>query len=170
MTAIYPLAFRWSGEAMEPINPKLADKQYVVGEIYRLEPREDRSEASHSHYFAALNEAHKNLPEYLAEQFPTVDHLRKWALIKAGHCDQRSVVVASRAEALRLVAFMKPIDQYAVVVAVNATVTVYTAKSQSMRAMGKQVFEDSKTAVLEIAAQMVGTSTETLQQNAGKAA
>lgn len=170
MTTIAPLAFRWDGDAMLPLNPRIADKQYVVGEVYRLEPREERSGASHSHYFAALNEAHANLPEYLAEQFPTVDHLRRWALIKAGFCDQRSVVAASKAEALKIAAFMKPMDPFAVVTAVNAVVTVFTAKSQSMKAMGKDAFEDSKTAVLEIAAQMVGASVTTLKQNAGRAA
>ena len=57
MTTVYPVNFRWDGEAMVPLNPRLADRYYVVGETYRLEPREERSPNSHNHYFAAVHEA-----------------------------------------------------------------------------------------------------------------
>ena len=167
---IYPVAFRWDGEAMLPLHPRIADKQYVVGEIYRLEPREERSQASHNFYFASIAEAHANLNDDLAERFPTPDALRKFALIRAGFRDERSIVAASKAEALRLAAFIKPMDAYAVVTVKDAVVVVYTAKSQSIKAMGKEDFEKSKAAVLDIVAQMIGTTAPTLQKNAGRAA
>ena len=167
---IPPLIFDWDGEAMLPANGRLADKYYVVGERYRLIPHEDRSARSHRHYFACINEAHKNLPEYLAERFATPDHLRKFALIRAGYRDERSVVAASKAEAQRMAAFIKPMDEYAVVMAQESVVTVYTAKSQSTRAMGKQVFQESKERVLDVISAMIGTSTDELRQNADKAA
>jgi len=170
MTDPIPMIFDWDGEAMIPRRPRLADKHYVVGESYRLAPVEERSMRSHRYYFASLNEAWKNLPEALAERFPTSEHLRKYALIKAGHYDQRSVVAASKAEAQRVAAFIRPMDEYAIVGVSDATVTAYTAKSQSMRAMGKQTFRESADAVLEIVSAMIGTSRETLQQNAEKAA
>jgi len=171
MTApIFPQMFRWDGDAMIPLNPRIADKQYVVGETYRLEPREDRSQASHNHYFASVAEAHANLPHDLAERFPTPDHLRAFALIKAGYCDARSIVAASKAEAQRLAAFIKPMDDFAIVTVSEAVVTVYTAKSQSYRAMGKEDFQRSKDAVLAIVAQMIGSTPAALQSNAGQAA
>lgn len=170
MSAIYPVTFRWDGDAMVPLNPRLADKQYVVGETYRLEPREDRSQASHNAYFASIAEAHANLPEDVAERLPTPEHLRKYALIKAGFRDERSIVAASKAEAQRLAAFIKPMDDFAIVTVSEAVVTVYTAKSQSYRAMGKTDFQRSKDAVLAVVAQMIGTSVPTLQREAGKAA
>ena len=170
MTPIYPVAFRWDGEAMLPLHPRIADKQYVVGEIYRLEPREERSAASHAHYFASITEAHSNLPDDSAERFPTPDALRKFALIRAGFRDERSIVASSKAEALRLAAFIKPMDEFAVVTVKDAVVIVYTAKSQSMKAMGKADFEASKKAVLDIVAQMIGSNADTLQRNAGRAA
>lgn len=170
MTDPIPLMFDWDGESFVPQRPKLADKYYVVGESYRLAPYEERSMRSHRYYFASVNEAWENLPEDLAERFPTSEHLRKFALIKAGFRDERSFVAASKAEAVRLAAFIDPIDDYAWVVVREATVTVYTAKSQSTRAMGKKAFGESKERVLDIVSAMIGTSKEALRQNADKAA
>lgn len=170
MTDIAPMLFDWDGEAMVPRHPKLADKHYVVGESYRLAPYEDRSMRSHRYYFASLNEAWKNLPEDLAERFATPEHLRKYALIKAGFHDSRSIAASSKAEALRIASFVRPVDEYAVVTVSEALVTIYTAKSQSVRAMGKKNFRASADAVLDIVSAMIGTSTETLRRNADRAA
>jgi hypothetical protein len=160
------LPFRWSGEVMTPLHPRRADAAFVIGEVYTLAEVQGRSAASHNHYFAALNDAWLNLPEDKAERFPTADHLRKWALIRAGYRDERSIVCASKAEAQRVAAFLKPMDDYAVVVVSEAVVTVYTAKSQSVKAMGKQDFQASKDAVLTVLAEMIGVEPAQL----GKAA
>lgn len=162
--AIPPVLFMWDGEAMRPANPKLADRHFVIGEAYPLIVNEERSTNSHSHYFAALNEAWKNLPEAEAERWPTVEHLRKYALIRAGFRDERSIVCASKAEAQRMAAFVKPMDEYAIVATSEAVVRVYTAKSQSMRAMGKADFQASKDAVLTIVSQLIGVTPEALGQ------
>lgn len=153
------LPFRWDGEAMIPARnfAKRCDAEFTVGLTYNLEPVEERSAASHRHYFAAINEAWQNLPENQVERFPTSEHLRKWCLIRAQFAEQRQIVASSKAEALRLAAFVKPIDSYAVVTVREAVVTVWTAESQSQRAMGKERFQASKTAVLELLALMIGT-------------
>ncbi len=169
-TTIYPLAFSWNGEFMVPLQPRLADRYYVVGETYRLEPREDRSKRSHDHYFASIQEAWQNLPEHDAERFATADHLRKWALIKAGYRDERSVVCASKAEALRIAAFVRPMDDFAVVTVSNNVVIVYTAKSQSLRAQGKKDFQKIKDRVLDMVSAMIGVGADDLKKNVGKAA
>jgi hypothetical protein len=165
-----PMRMLWDGEAFIPKVPALADRHYVVGETYSLVPHEDRSAASHNHYFASVTEAHNNLPEHLAERFPTPEHLRKFALIKAGYRDERSIVCASKAEALRVKAFVEPIDDYALVIADGALVTVFTAKSQKLRAMGKKAFAESKDAVLRVISEMIGTDAGTLQANTARAA
>ena len=165
-----PLTFTWDGEAMVPKSPRMADKLYVVGEEYRLAPHEERSINAHNHYFACLTESWRNLPEDLAMRFQSVEHLRKWALVKAGYRDERSIACSSKAEALRLGAFIRPMDDFAVVVVNEATVTVMTAKSQSMRAMGRAEFTDSKQKVLDVVASMIGVSSKTLAENSGRAA
>lgn len=146
-----PMLFRWDGEAMvaEPRFRKLADAAYTVGEVYRLEVQEQRSLVSHNHYFATLNDIWLSLPEEYGDRIPSAEHMRKFALIRTGYRDERSIVCASKAEAARVAAFLKPMDDFALVVVNEATVTVYTAKSQSHKAMGGKVFQQSKEAVLQ---------------------
>lgn len=163
-----PVPFQWDGEVMRPAKGfvALCDKTFVIGEVYTLvEADPTRSMASHRHYFAAVYDAWLNLPEQDAERFPTVEHLRKYALIKAGFCDTREIVCASKAEAVRLGAFVKPMDPYALVTAKDACVRVYTAKSQNTRAMGRKVFQESKDAVLEVLAGMIEVSKDQLLFN-----
>lgn len=163
-----PLPFQWDGEAMRirPSFQKRADELFCVGETYTLEVLEERSAASHRHYFAAVNEAWANLPEHLSEQYPTAEHLRKGALIRAGYRDERSIVCASRAEALRVAGFIKPLDSYALVTVTEAVVRVFTAQSQSQKAMGKDLFLKSKADVLETLADMIGVQTAALHEHA----
>ena len=149
---------------------RLADSVLVVGRVYPLLIREERSSASHNHYFAAITEAWRNLPEPLLERFQSSEHLRKYALIKAGYAEERSIVCASKAEAQRLAGFIRPMDDFAVVMARDCVVTVWTAKSQSYRAMGRADFERSKQAVLDYAASLIGSTPAALAANAGAAA
>ena len=168
-----PIVCAWDGEHLTPVGQtwaRRADAQWVVGERYYVEIRQERSQASHRAYFASINEAFQNLPEDVAERFPSPDALRKYALIKAGYCNSDSIVAGSKAEAQRLAAFVRPREQFAVVTVKDAVVTVYTAHSQSVRAMGKAYFEKSKAAVLDIVAQMIGTTAPALERNAGAAA
>lgn len=62
------------------------------------------------------------------------------------------MVASSKAEALRLAAFIKPMDGYVEVSVRESVVIVFTAESQSMKSMGKERFQASKTAVLELLA------------------
>lgn len=167
-----PIIYTWNGEAMEPL-PRfhnLVNAEFVVGERYRLSEDNERSRATHNHFFAAVQDAWETLPEHMAERFATSKHLRKWALIKCGYRDERSIVCASKAEAQRLAAFIKPMDEFAVVVVTEAMVTVCTAKSQSRKAMGGKDFQDSKQAVLDYLDGLIGTERGALAKNAGQAA
>ena len=168
MSTIHP--FRWDGEAMIPRSPKRADEQFVVGEVYRMEVREERSINSHSHYFAAVHDVWLNLHEEEAERFATAEHLRKYALIRTGWHQERQIVCASKAEAQRVASFVRPMDEYAIVTATEAVVTVFTAKSQSYRAMGKKDFQTSKQDVLDLLASMIGVEPQQLSAEAGQAA
>lgn len=168
-----PVLCRWEGDGFTPANAyhaKRADQMFVVGELYAMAEHADRSGDSHRHYFVSLKEGWLNLPQHLQERFPSPEHLRKWALIKAGFFDSRSLVCASKAEAQRVAAFMRPVDEFAVVTVDGATVTQFTAKSQSFRAMGKSAFQESKSKVLDVVADLVDVSRAELERNAGKAA
>lgn len=166
MERIAPLPMLWTGEAFEPLQRfrKLADQAWIVGEVYRVEALEERSMNSHRHYFASINEAWRNLSDDASERFRTAEHLRKWALIKAGYRDERSIVAGSKAEAQRIAAFIRPMDDYAVVIVRDAVVLVLTAKSQSIRSMGAKDFQKSKQDVLDILSEMLGVESGDLQR------
>lgn len=172
MTDIAPMEFMWDAgaEVMVPRRKAMASRVYVDQEWYRLAPHEERSTNSHNFFFAALHEAYQNLPEAVSDRFVNSDHFRKDCLIEAGFYDERSFVCTSKAEAARLAAFLKPINEYARIVVHGVVVIERTAKSQSYKAMGREEFGRSKTAVLEIAAALIGATVETLKQNVGKAA
>lgn len=159
------MPFRWEGDSFVPLKPKLADQHFVVGEVYPLEVREDRSINSHRHYFASVNQAWLNLPEAIGEKFATADHLRKYALIQTGYHDARSIVCASPEEAAKVATFIKPMDEFAVIFTDGPLVNVLTAKSQSVRSMDKRTFQKSKDDVLTYIASMIGTTAGELQRN-----
>lgn len=167
-----PLTFTWDGEAMYPLPrlAKIADERFVIGERYTLDEVHERSSASHRQYFAAIRESWLNLPEHIADRFATPEHLRKWCLVKCGYHDERSIVCSSKAEAQRLAAFIRPMDDFAVVAVSEAVVSAYTAKSQSYRAMGKKEFQASKQAVLDYLDSLLGVDPGETQRNAGQAA
>ncbi len=168
-----PVVFQWTGDAMIPRDRRFAfqcDKMFVVGENYTLIQHEDRSSISHRHYFASITEAWRSLPEQMGDRFPSPEHLRKFALVKAGYRDERTHVAATKAEALRLAAFVKPIDDFAIVTTTGMTVTVWTAKSQSVKAMGKTEFQASKEAVLNVLADLLGVDVKTLAERGTEAA
>jgi hypothetical protein len=153
-----PLPCTWNGEAFEVARGfrRNADQTLVIGEKYIVEIVEERSAKSHKQYFAAINDLWHSLPESAAEQFPTPEHLRKFALIKCGYANHRQFVASSKAEALRIAAFVRPTDEYAVVSVDGNIVNQWTAQSQNMRAMGKQAFQASKEAVLDYIGALLG--------------
>lgn len=148
----------------------IAARYYQPGKTYALVEHEERSIASHRHYFAALTEAFAQLPERWASVLPTMEHLRKYALIKAGFFDAETHVCKSKAEAERAAALLRRIDDFSIVEVNGKTVARYTAKSQSTRAMGNKRFQESKSKVLEVVAAMAGVTVDELQANAGRSA
>lgn len=162
----YPTAFTFRDGVMTPKTPALAKSRFDEGGDYLLVDVEDRSVKSHNHEFAWLNEAFKNLPERLAPDFPSPEHLRKRALIDAGYYRETIVDAGSNAAALRVAAFMRADDEFAVAVVNGPYAIKRVAKSQSRRAMLKEEFQASKTAVLEIVAGLIGVTPEALTREA----
>lgn len=147
-----PMVYRWDGCAMQviPRFAKEADKRFVCGQTYVMEEIQERSAASHRHFFASVRQAWMNLPERLVLDFPSAEHLRKFALVRAGFYDRRSIATKSPSEAAKIAAFIRPMDEFAVVTVDGSIINVFTAKSQNYREMSKQEFAASKDAVLRI--------------------
>jgi hypothetical protein len=165
MMAAPPIIFEWRVGAMLPVRgfERVAASAFVDGRRYRLAEVEDRSEVSHRHEFAWLREAWQSLPDALRRDYPSSEHLRKRALIETGHCTMQDYVCGSRAEAARWAANLRrELDEYALVVVSESAVRVFRAKSQAMKAMGKDEFQQSKTDVLEWVAGLLQVEPETL--------
>lgn len=171
MTGPAPIPFVWR-EAEGGFFPlsghrKRASDAYGDGEVVNLAPYEPRSKKSHDHFFAVLSEAWANLPEHLAKHFPTDDSLRHYALCKAGFCDVETFVASSKAEAPRFAAFLQAGARPGVQVTIDgARIIRLTPHSQSQAAMGNARFKESKDAVLEIVADMIGVSQDELSRAA----
>lgn len=160
-----PLLFTWDGEAMWPRAAfrKEADRQFVVGETYRLGEIADRSDASHAHQFAFINEAWKNLPERLAADFPTANHLRKRALIETGFFHETILDVGTPEAAVKVATTLRAKDEFAWIVVRGGVVVMREAKTQKRTAMDKAEFQASKDAILEWVSQLIGVEPGALQ-------
>lgn len=163
---------QWSGEAFVPAarHFKRCDAELVIGEKYFVEPIAPRSAKSHNHYFANLSDMWGSIPENQADRFPSVEHLRKHALVMTGWRDERTFVTESKAAALRLASFVKPMNEHAVVTVRENVVRVWTAQSQSRKAMGKIDFAKSKEDVLSFVATIIGVVPETVQTETRRSA
>lgn len=169
--SVPPLKFIWQGDGFTPAGKYWAgqaDKHFVIGESYRLVPVEDRNMEFHKAYFATINEAWQNLPDDKAKLHPSAEALRKHALIAVGYCTQKVFTCSSPGEARRMAAFVDGIDEFSIVSRQINVVVLYRAASQTVRAMGKKVFDDSAHKVLAWIAAELGVSLEQLKENTGK--
>jgi hypothetical protein len=168
--APWPCYYRWDGDVMVPMArfKHRCDDQFIIDQVYRLVQEEERSAATHRHFFACLSEGWKNLSDDLAARFPTPESLRHWCLIKSGYADENSIVFDTAKDAKTVAAFIGRMDEYAVVMVSGNVVRRYTAQSQSVRAMDKKTFQESKQAVLELVASMIGVTAAALASEVKK--
>ena len=166
-----PIKCVWRDGVLVPDGDRVArycEEQFGEGEVIILERHEERSDATHRHYFACLKEAFDNLPEG-DNRFPTVEALRHWALIRAGYCTENSIVCDTNDQAQLVASFMGNSEGTIIVVRGNV-VKKYTAKSQSVKAMNKDEFQRSKVDVLDTIAELIAVKRKRLEDNAGRAA
>ena len=160
----------WDGKVFRP-SPSFrayCDREFVIGETYPMAPVEERSSASHNHYFAALQEGWRNLSEENAKHFPTAEHLRHWALVQTGYFHEAYYTLASEDYARKLALDLRKRDPYAIITLSGRLVRIFTAESQSTASMKKERFQKSKDDVLDLIAAMARTSRVQLMKHAGR--
>jgi hypothetical protein len=166
MTTV-PLQYFGDGQFQAmPGHAKRMDKALVIGEVLQWEQINSRSVESHKHYFAVIADAWANLPELWATALSSPEHLRKHCLIMAGYCTTIQIVCATNSDAVKACAQFKAMDTYCVCSINDRVATVSTAISQSVKAMGGKVFQQSKERVLQIISEIIGADATEL----GKAA
>lgn len=148
---------------MVPLHVKRSERFFKEGQRYSLVQFHDRDKASHDQEFVFVREAWASLPENLAERFQSPDALRKWALIRAGFSYSSTVVCDTEADAERFAAFLRPMDELAVIIVRGVTVTRFVAMSQSKHSMGAKEFYRSKEAIIEVIARMLEVSPQELK-------
>jgi hypothetical protein len=158
-----PILYAWTGECWEPLKyfREIARQRYVDGQISRLEQVQERSMNSHRHYFACIANAWANVPERDVGRWPTSDHLRRWALTFTRFRETRTYEAASLAEARRYAAhrLQEPDTRVEIL---GRTVLVHKPMSQSLANMSKREFGESKQAVLDVLAELIGVSPDEL--------
>lgn len=162
--------FVWDGDAMIPLPrfKRLCDQLYAVHEEYPLVVLENRSQASHNHYFAALAEAHANLAEEYARKYPTPEHMRSSALVEEGYCTETDHVLDTPKDAKAFAIMLRRAAPYSIIKISGSVVKEFQPVSQSRAAMKKQPFEDSKAAVLARVAAWSRTTPAQLNREADR--
>ena len=162
----------WTGASFVPMGKDMTYCQhwFGAGEVFVIDPEQERDMNSHRHYFAQLKEAWKTLPEKLEKKYPTENIFRKKLLIETGYCHESETVCDSARDAATIAAFMATLDPAAVITVHGNVIKKYVAESQSVPAMGKERFQKSKWAVLELAASLIEVTPKQLEKNAGKSA
>jgi hypothetical protein len=168
MSRPFAFKFMWDGESLTPSPQTIAHckSELGAGEIITLERNEERSEASHGHYFACLHTAWLNLPDYLGTEYPTEHHLRIKALIRTGYSHERDIVCDTGRDAAIIAGIVAEANPYAIIDVRGNVVKVWTAKSQSRKSMGNKEFQESKDKVLAFVANLVNISPQQLKENA----
>lgn len=137
---------------------KHCDEMFVVGEKYYVTPEMPRDMRSHRHFMAQVKTDWENLPEDIAEQFASPEHLRKWALCKTGFCTETRQVFTRDRDAVLAAAFAAASSEYAIVSVNGNIVTTWKPESQRVNSMGAERFKQSKRAVLDYLASLIGVT------------
>ncbi|MGR3479966.1 hypothetical protein [Salipiger marinus] len=147
-----------------------------AGEVVFVDLDPERSAKSHKHAFAFVRTAWLNLPDQLkdAPYAGSPDHLRKHALIATGfrNVEMMPCDTAARAEcaAQMMGRIARNLDGYAVTVVDGRVAYCLTAESQSLKAMGGRRFQDSKQAILDWLADLLGVAPDDLARMGRKEA
>jgi len=162
-----PIQVMWQDGVFVPSDRQMdyCRKEFGEGEVITFERNEERSAATHRHQFAWLREAWLNLPEDIAKHHASPEALRKWALIETGFYHEELSVWDSEKDAITAASFMRRFDQYSVVNVKGNVVQRLTAMSQSTRAMGKDKFQASKQAILELISGLLEVAPEQLRES-----
>lgn len=167
---IKPTVFTWSGNEMVPMPrfKRQCDEQFLVGQEYVLTVVAARSRALHNFYFAAIAEGWNNLPETIADNFPTAEHLRAYALVATDQCTLATYECVDDKTARRLAINLRADAPFSGIKLRGEVVEVRRPISQSAKAMGKDEFEESCRKVLEFIATLTGVSLTDLRKEGAR--
>jgi hypothetical protein len=133
-------------------------------ELAEMLREKQRTQASHNHQFAEIHDLWGNLPisHASAPYAASAEAFRKHGLIATGHCDVDTISFESQDAAKKAAPFIAKLARkahgYALTVVRGPLVVCSTPHSQSYKAMGKEVFEQSKRDVLNWGHEILGVT------------
>lgn len=145
-----------------------------VGKVYPFDIANMESEKSRDHFFASIKEIWATLPDHIMRAYPSPDHLRKQCLIRTGYCTMQVFKCDTENDALKAVQFIKSIDKF-VACSIEKKVdglgeiyvlTALHAETQKRNSMGGKRFQESKQAVLDYLAEMLGCTADEIRRAA----
>ena len=161
----------FNGSTLEPDGnyaaAQLHDK-LGAGEVVAVDLNPERSRKTHNHQFGFVRQAWLNLPEEHkdAPWAANEDHLRHHALIACGFCHTDMIALGAEDRATRLAEFLRNGDEregrYSIVTTKGPVAYRITAESQKLKNMGRYRFQESKQAILEWLADLIGVKPEEL--------
>jgi hypothetical protein len=163
MSAVLPLRYDGSGR-FTCLRPGSITVE--PGTVAGWQMAEHRSSKSHAHLFAVITDVWGSLPEGYADEWASPDALRKWALVKIGHCTTTKIACASNQEAINLVVAVRSLDAYAVVTLDGKIVTISQAKSIAGNKVKRAEFQQIKERVFDVLSELIGTDAATLAKEA----
>jgi hypothetical protein len=113
-------------------------------------------------FFACIREAHGTLNERDKQRFPNSEHLRKEALIAAGHCD-RIMVVSELSSIAAIAESYKFLDRYCVVTIKGPVIEIFKARSMARKQLLKVEFLDVQAKIFNWIYQETGVDCERIE-------
>lgn len=168
-----PLACRYNGDGFDvlPRFRKQADEQYVVGQVYILDPIDEHQSGRDKAFHASFREIWKNLPENSPYAKLKCDDFRRFCLIKTDFYVETIVTMQTEKDAKSIVPVMQDCGEFCIVNVTDAVVTRWKAKSQKIRGpMDKEERKESYRAVLDFASALIKSTPEEVERNAGNSA
>lgn len=159
----------WTGSAFRPLGPAPCLPR---GAVVTLDVQQDRTQAQHRQQFAWIRDAWESLPEAAAGKpwAASPDTLRKHALIVTGYAQAVSIAYETAAQAVEasqasIVTRAGRTHGYAIATVQGTSIILLTPESQSEAAMGRQRFLESKAAVLDWIAGLLGVDPDDLDHD-----
>ena len=147
----------------------LCKRQFVGNEDYALGPVEGVPTKSRAAFFACIGEAWDQLADD-NQRYPSKEHLRHVALVKAGWATHSQTVMETPKDARLFAIGMRKASEYAVIVVKGCVVDVWVAKSIATGQIHGDKWKEIMGKALDWVATLARTTRAELEANAGRAA
>ncbi|MEM6546467.1 MAG: hypothetical protein AAF713_01850, partial [Pseudomonadota bacterium] len=120
------------------------------GDVVEVSASKPRSRSTHNWYFAMIQNAWQNLPEWLQHEdwAKSAEHLRAYALIATGQCTTHTLLMEDNRQAAACALLLRAKAPMAVTVAEGNVVVHHEPISQSERSMSGIEFKLSAEKVI----------------------